>query len=136
MNYAEQVAKMLEVKFDETFRLNSEFGDTVDGEFTLDTSLNVFEIKSDGKFELSGIVDIQDILSGEYEIVKLPWKPKNSGDYWHYIISDDDACTDRWTGRAVDLMRWKTGNCFRTEEEAKTKGKEIMERIEKEYEEA
>ena len=31
---------------------------------------------------------------------------------------------------------WKSGNCFRTKEEAETKGKEIMEKLVKEYEEA
>ena len=41
-----------------------------------------------------------------------------------------------WTDECLDLLHWKTGNCFRTEEEAKTKGKEIMEQIKKEYEEA
>lgn len=35
-----------------------------------------------------------------------------------------------------DYAMCKSGNCFRTEEEAKTKGKEIMEQIQKEYEEA
>ena len=31
---------------------------------------------------------------------------------------------------------WNSGNCFRTEEEAETKGKAIMEKLVKEYEEA
>ena len=41
-----------------------------------------------------------------------------------------------WTDEGLDLLFWKVGNCFKTEEEAKTKGKEIMEQIQKEYEEA
>nr|DAT55003.1 MAG TPA: restriction alleviation protein [Caudoviricetes sp.] len=41
-----------------------------------------------------------------------------------------------WEGETIDSCLWKCGNCFRTEEEAKTKGKEIMEQIQKEFEES
>ena len=41
-----------------------------------------------------------------------------------------------WNDDLTDLLFWKVGNCFKTEEEAATKGKEIMEQIKKEYEEA
>lgn len=41
-----------------------------------------------------------------------------------------------WNDDLTDLLFWKAGNCFKTREEAEAKGKEIMEQIRKEYEEA
>lgn len=42
----------------------------------------------------------------------------------------------RWINTSSDYCMWKLGNCFRTKKEAETKGKEIMEKIEKEYRES
>lgn len=42
----------------------------------------------------------------------------------------------RWVNTASDYCMWKLGNCFGTREEAETKGKEIMEQLEKEYRES
>ena len=75
-------------------------------------------------------------INGSYSVVKLPLKPKNGEMYWYYNILAKDFLWTRWCSGGVDLCRWKCGNCFKTGEEANTKGKEIMEAIKKEYEEA
>lgn len=69
------------------------------------------------------------------------------GKYPHDCCNVCDRCYDDcirwlassevyWNGDTSDLVYWKLGNCFRTREEAETKGKEIMETIKKEYRES
>lgn len=62
-------------------------------------------------------------------------KPKKGEKYWFYLYGTKEIIYSRWGDGTYDLILWKTGNCFKTKEEAETKGKEIMEKIKKEYEE-
>ena len=79
---------------------------------------------------------IARLLNGDYKVVTKPWKPKK-GEMYFYSNSTyfDGINSIVWIGGVLDLLLWKVGNCFKTREEAETKGKEIMEQIQKEYEE-
>ena len=79
---------------------------------------------------------IVKLLNGNCKALAKPWKPKNGETYWYYRIKREEAFLTTWCYDGLDLCRWKAGNCFKTREEAETKGKEIMEQIQKEYEEA
>ena len=82
------------------------------------------------------LITFRKILNGDYKVVPKPWKPKNEEKYWYYSDVFEEATYINWHGSFLNLLLWKVGNCFKTEEEAATKGKEIMEQIHKEYEEA
>lgn len=131
MSYYEQVANMLGLELGEKFKItNDEFdyhGDT-------------FYFSEDGCKDLGSVCNcngiLLSILSGNSKIVKLPWKPKFGEQYWSYSVRTNQACCSMFGEFVEDYAIWKSGNCFRTEEEAKTKGKEIMEKLVKEYEEA
>lgn len=136
MNYYKQVAEMLGVELEEEFKLKA---DCMEKPWN-----NLYRISENG-FEYKSIHEnwenddhyaLSEILSGKKEIVKIPWKPKRNERYWRYQPNISEATWSIWCDDVVDLYRWKCGNCFRTEEEARTKGKEIMKQIQKEYEEA
>lgn len=120
--------------------LGQEFRIIGSHEKTIDDAL--FEITEDGLFSkannLSGKVTLMLdlLLSGKYKAVPKPWKPKFGEQYWGYSLNNYQAYCSIFVGFSEDYAIWKIGNCFRTEEEAETKGKEIMEKLEKEYEEA
>lgn len=76
------------------------------------------------------------IFSGAYSIVKLPWKPKKGEVYWYYSEAWKQGISTKWKSEVQDLFFWKVGNCFRTKEEADAKGKEIIEALQKEFEES
>lgn len=132
MNYYKQIAEMLGLELGQEFRIIDSH------ERTIDAAL--FEITEDGLFSkannLSGKVTLMLdlILSGKCKAVPKQWKPKNGEQYWYYDSKNGAECS-YWHGFNYDYYSWKTGNCFRTEEETKTKGKEIMEELLKEYEE-
>lgn len=135
MNYYKQVAEMLGVELEEEFKLKA---DCMEKPWN-----NLYRISENG-FEYKSIHEnwenddhyaLSEILSGKKEIVKIPWKPKKGETYWYYIDAKRVDWT-YWNSKLFDLLNWKMGNCFQTEEEAETKGKEIVGQLKKEYEEA
>ena len=64
-----------------------------------------------------------DLLNGDAEIVKLPWKPKEGEKYWGFWYSSlDDAwvlCLYNWGNNPADFAFYKAGWVFHTKKEAK-----------------
>lgn len=52
------------------------------------------------------------------EVKRKVWKPQIGEHYW-YLSGDGNIGTITWCGSNLDADRYKLGNCFRTEEEAK-----------------
>lgn len=137
MNYYKQFAEMLGLELEQEFRLVKPDGTKVDND--------LYKIREDGLFykkRKDGVwlpepsTTLSSLLQGLCKAVPKPWKPKKGEQYWFYSIRNNQACCNTFWGNTSDYAKWKSGNCFRTEEEAKTKGKEIMEQLQKEYEEA
>lgn len=101
-----------------------------------------YEFTEDGLFSKANnlspkvtlILDL--LLTGKCKAVPKPWKPKYGEQYWSYSTKTNGTCCNTFWEFTKDYAMWKSGNCFRTEEEAQSKGKEIMEKLVKEYEEA
>lgn len=137
MSYWEQFAKMFGLELDEEFSLAKPNGEKI--------NKDTYKVKADGLFYKSPFgtnwyrepsKTTYYLLMGDYKVLLKPWKPEIGETYWHYSEAWNEGISLEWEGGFNDLLLWKAGNCFRTEEEAKTKGKEIMEQIKKEYEEA
>ena len=132
MNYYKQVAEMLGVELNEEFKVA--YGDGALCEKS-------YKITVDGLFYKNalgwvGSSFMHSIIKGDIEIVKIPWKPSHLQKYYVYSIYHKKALETNWQGVTEDFLYWKLGNCFRTREESESKGKEIMEKIEKEYRES
>ena len=138
MNYYRQFAEMIGLELEQEFVLTDVDGNRKDK--------YMYKITEDGllyktptfiNWAISSLGTIGKLLNGDVKAVPKKWKPKKGDIYSYYINSTyfDGINSCRWTDEGLDLLLWKSGNCFKTEEEAKTKGKEIMEKIRKEYEE-
>lgn len=139
MNYWKQFAAMLGLE------LGQEFSIVLSS--SKEKSKNVYKITKNGVFSrspndtngfwgLEQSITVEHLLSGLFEAVPKPWKLKVGEKYFYYSVSLNRATTRKWCNGNYDLLLWKYGNCFKTEKEANEKGKEIMEQIKKEYEEA
>ena len=139
MNYYKQFAEMLGLELEQEFLLTDVDGNTK-GEL-------IYKFTEDGllyksptlvKWSKSSSCTILRLLNGDYKVVSKPWKPKKGETYCYYssLIHFGVINSYVWNDDLTDLLFWKVGNCFKTEEEAATKGKEIMEQIKKEYEDA
>ena len=138
MNYYKQFAEMLGLELEQEFVLTDVYGNRKD-KYTYKITEDGLLYKSPTfNWAISSLGTIGKLLDGDVKAVHKPWKPKKGEIYSYYINSTyfDGTNSCMWTDECLDLLHWKVGNCFKTEEEAKTKGKEIMEQIQKEYEEA
>ena len=139
MNYYKQFAEMLGLELGQEFNITS-----ADGERTSPSLYKIMEggIFSRGAKDVDGFWGLEQshviasLLIGALKAVPKPWKPKYGDAYWKWATNLELAQFKRWNDASTDFACWKLGNCFKTSEEAKTKGKEIMEQIKKEYEEA
>lgn len=135
MNYYKQFAEMLGLELEQEFVLTDDDENRKD-KYTYKITEDGLLYKSPTfNWAISSLGTIGKLLDGDVKAVPKPWKPKKGEMYWFYSnYFYTTYCT--WTDGVSDLLLWKVGNCFKTEEEAKTKGKEIMEQIQKEYDEA
>ena len=137
MNYYKKFAEMLGLELEQEFVLTDDDGNRKD-KYTYKITEDGLLYKSPTfNWAISSLGTIGKLLDGDVKAVPKPWKPKKGDIYSYYINSTyfDGTNSCMWADECLDLLHWKVGNCFRTEEEAKTKGKEIMEQIQKEYEE-
>lgn len=135
MNYYKKIAEMLGVELGEEFRLkDNKIKNIFRPRYKITQEEGLMYSVNRNEFDRS--VSLMSIINGSFSVVKLPWKPKFGEQYWSYSVRTNQACCSMFGEFVEDYAIWKSGNCFRTEEEAKTKGKEIMEKLVKEYEEA
>lgn len=138
MRYYKQFAEMLGLELGQEFVLIDAYGNRKD-KWTYKITEDGFLSKPQASINWSVMpictFTIENLLNGDVKATPKPWKPKKREKYWYYSDSCKLAICVYWEDTARDLSFWKTGNCFRTDEEAATKGKEIIEQIRKEYEE-
>ena len=137
MNYYKQFAEMLGLELEQEFVLTD-----VDGNRK---NKNTYKITEDGvvyklptftNWSVNSLGTIGKLLNGDVKAVPKPWKPKKGDEYWRCRSKCGSVSSTIWLDDVIDFCGWKSGNCFRTKEEAQSKGKEIMEKLVKEYEEA
>ena len=137
MNYYKQFAEMLGLELEQEFVLIDDDGKRKD--------VYTYKITEDGvlyksptfvNWSVNSLGTVGKLLNGDVKAVPKPWKPKYGYAYWRYQPQVGNASLSAWLDYDIDFCRWKVGNCFRTKEEAEIKGKEIMEQLKKEYEEA
>ena len=136
MNYYKQFAEMLGLEFEQEFVLTDVDGNKKD-KYTYKITEDGLLYKSPTfNWAISSLGTIGKLLDGDVKAVPKPWKPEKEEKYWIYLYGLKQIIYRTWSEGTYDLLLWNAGNCFKTEEEAKTKGKEIMDHIKNEYEEA
>lgn len=136
MNYYKQFAEMLGLELEQEFNLTAADGTKVDNDLYKITENGLFYKKrKDGVWLPEPSTTLPSLLQGLCKAVPKPWKPKKGAEYWRCSSMRGFVSSAIWLDDVIDLCSWKSGNCFKTKEEAETKGKEIMEQIKEEYEE-
>lgn len=139
MNKWKEFAEMLGLELEQEFVLTDFDGNRKD-KCTYKITENGFLSKPPESIDWSVMpictFTIVNLLSGNIKAFTKPWKPKKGDKYFYYAKAFGQTVYKIWIDENYDLLLWKAGNCFKTEEEAATKGKEIMEQIQKEYDEA
>lgn len=119
-NLIPEIAKMLGVEIGEEFKVDRyEYNG-----LTFKFAENMLMSRSDLKGAEWGItyVILSELLGGDAEIVKLPWKPKMDERYWTFGLGVDGkwiVIARRWEGYPCEFLLVDKGWAYRREEEAK-----------------
>lgn len=136
MNYWKQFAEMLGLELGEKFELTYDDGTINEDTYKIEEDGFYYKNKQSEDWAAEPSTTVNKLINGYCKAVPKPWKPKFGEQYWSYSLKINRTCCNMFGEFIEDYAMWKSGNCFHTEEEAKTKGKEIMEKLVKEYEEA
>ena len=137
MNYYKQFAEMFGLELEQEFSLIKSDGEKVDDDLYKITEDGIYyQSVSHSAWWAESAETLGLLLMGDIKAVPKPWKPKEGKEYWYYSEAWKQGISTKWESGIQDLFFWKAGNCFRTKEEADAKGKEIIEQIRKEFEEA
>ena len=137
MTYFKQFAEMLGLAVEQEFILTDADGNRKNKyTYTFTEDGVLYKSPTFVNWSVNSLGTVGKLLNGDVKAVPKPWKPKKGEAYWHYSEVWGEVISFDWEDCYYDFLLWKVGNCFRTKEEAETKGKEIMKQIQKEYEEA
>ena len=118
-NLIPEICKMLGVELGEEFEIKGYKGLVY--KFA-DDELIVNSTDDRGISGLTANMTLVNLLKGEREIVKLPWKPKKGDAYYTFVRTGIDCtCTlisYKWDGCVIDIALLKAGWVFRTRQEA------------------
>lgn len=117
-NYMADVARMLGVELGEQFRLRR----IVNQKCLEDTYVfneNGFWGKTKGCKRCYNVQSTvwQFLLTGDYELVKLPWQPKKGDEYFKPGWNFANAVIEIWENTAFDFALKEAGMIFKTKEE-------------------
>lgn len=120
MNHMNEVAELLGVEIGEEFNIRDKNTNEISCRKCKLTENNLMLHCDDGGWGTYDEV-FGRLFNGQYEIVKNSWKPKNGERYYRIGVNMHDERTVWhcvWENDIMDIMRYKLGNCFKTEEEA------------------
>ena len=117
-NLIPEIAQMLGVEIGEAFKIK-EYGERIyrfaNSGLQLIYDNGMQNLNTTANMALSGL------LSGELEIIKLPWRPKIYDIYWTFKAAHIDVwcITDtHWTNNPNDVAAFKNGWVYRSKKEA------------------
>lgn len=113
-NLINEITKMLGVEIGEEFKIR---GDDRTCFIDLDGLHLDYHVADDEDNAM-----LRDLLCGEVEIIKIPWKPKKGEDYYTFgsSIGEWEVSCQRWTCHPFDLAVFAKGWAYRTREEAES----------------
>ena len=126
-NHMAEVAKMFGLELEEHFHITKKSYENTVYKFTKD-GVAFYDNKLRTWYESVGA--LAGILTGETEVVKLPWKPTKGEKYYVSHILDRDLwdCYS-WDDEEYDEELYKRGVVFKTKEEAVMAAKKMLEVI-------
>ena len=132
-NLIPEIARMLGVELGEEFKIK-EYGERI---YRFDNSgLQLIYDNGVRNLNITANIALSCLLSGDIEIVKLPWKPKKGEDYYTFGGSDGlwRISQQHWTCHPFDLALFEKGWVYRTRAEAKAALPAVAKEIGVDYE--
>lgn len=130
-NLIPEIIKMLGVEYGEKFKLTNTDGVITENDVFCFFEHGLSHALQDGEYEDASDI-LYDILAGNYEIVKLPWEPKEDEQYWTIsFVKNHHPYVGNyiWNSDDMDFLKLKLGMVYRTKAEAEAHLAEDYEKL-------
>lgn len=132
-NLIPEIAKLLGVEMEEAFKIRRpDYEVCENGIYAFFENEGLMKKNEQGEFDNNSSIEFEDLCLGNYEVVRLPWEPKE-GDRYYAIAPTDDTkpyiSLYIWRGYVVDYALWKLEMIYRTGEEAQAHMSEDYEKL-------
>lgn len=116
-NLIPEITKMLSVKIGEEFKVNSLYEQMI---FKFVDNELLGRIDVEGSIWTPAYVVLSNLLGGDVEIIKLPWKPKEGEIFYSFgtIYGKWVVCSDMWAGAPCDYALLDKGWVYHSKQEA------------------
>ena len=136
-NLIPEIAKMLGVELGEEFKVRSIFGGSPNNKIYHFGTKELLYTHEKKQNEIKDEYTLTELINGDCEIIKLPWKPKE-GEYYYTFIYDcyHKWCVwqQRWSNHPFDLALLEKGWVYRSREEAEAALPKVAAEMGVEYE--
>ncbi len=131
-NLIPEIAKMLGVELGEVFKVNSLYEQMV---FKFADNELLGRVDEEGSMWTPTYVVLSNLLGGDVEIIKLPWKPKKGDVYFTFKLLGDKWVVRSlwWGGFPEEYALLDKGWAYRSEEEAQAALPKVAAEIGVEY---
>lgn len=128
-NLMPEILKLLGVELGEKFKLRAVDSEICeDGLFCFDKENGFLRFMDEEHTE--EVYDmVYDVVSGYYEVVKLPWEPTVKDNYFYPSIRRNRIIETHWYGDTDDYALKSLGVIYRTREDAEAHYREDYEKL-------
>ena len=120
-NLIPEICKMLGVELGEEFKVRSIFGGSPNNKIYHFGTKELFYTHEKNQNKIKDEYTLTELINGDCEIIKLPWKPRMYETYYSFdiIYGKLVVCSNKWTGLPYQYALLAKGWALRTKEEAK-----------------
>ena len=118
-NLIPEIINLLGVELEEAFKIRRpDYEVCENGIYAFFENEGLMKKNKQGEFDSNSSIEFEDLCLGNYEVVKLPWEPKNCDDY--YVLDARTGIIEcySWGATTFDLAVKSLGIIHRTKEEA------------------
>ena len=125
------IAKLLGVELDEEFQIRSSGCKKCEpGIYKFDLGEGLVKKDKNGVFNSNSSIEFEDLCLGNYEIVKLPWEPKEGDTFFYPEVATGVVGIGEWQGESSSHLAMKAlGMVYRSIVEAQNNFAEDYERL-------
>lgn len=137
-NLIPKIAKMLGVELGEEFKVRSIFGGSPNNKIYHFGTKELFYTHEKNQNKIKDEYTLTELINGDCEIIKLPWKPKKGDTYFTFALMGDKwgvgAGSLHWGGFPNEYALLEKGWVYRSKEEAEAVLPKVAKEMGVEYE--
>lgn len=129
-NLIPRIAEMLGVEMEEAFKIRRpDYEVCENGIYAFFENEGLVKKNKQGEFDNNSSIEFEDLCLGNYEIVKLPWEPKEGEQFYRPNIMLKKVSNALWSGSTLEYSLKALGMIYRSREEAEAHFAEDYERL-------